>query len=111
MDLASSKLTKDNMRSTQPQKRNDKIIACPTIPHRQSSEHLGHRAKNWIVTTYARTLLHVFGLAVGNLIKFGSGSKHAATEPNRVALHTMRNNLHVDWFGRDATSRQFLAQS
>lgn len=94
---------------------------------------LAHCAKDGIVTADARPMLVIVGLGVAHLIELGctavSGrksecdgikvrwssarkwlfflpGKHGTTEPDSVTLHVVRDDLHVNGLGLDATLPQ-----
>lgn len=65
---------------------------------------LAHCAKDGIVTADARPMLVIVGLGVAHLIELGCTGEHGTTEPDSVTLHVVRDDLHVNGLGLDATS-------
>ena len=77
---------------------------------------LGHRAEHWVVPTDGWAVLIVLCFGVANLVELGlklitiycwpvristvsyRGRQHASSEPDRVPLHLVLDNLNLYWF-------------
>lgn len=64
-----------------------------------SNARLCHGAENLIVTTDSRSVFLVGSLRVAHLIELGLRGEQTAAEPDRIALHVMRNDLDVYGLG------------
>jgi len=51
--------------------------------------------KHWIVSANAGTYFVVSLFRVAYIVEFGSRSKHAATKPDSISLHVVRNDCHI----------------
>ena len=77
---------------------------------------LGHRAEHWVVPTDGWSVLIVLCFGVANLVELRlklitiycwpvristvsyRGRQHASSEPDRVPLHLVLDNLNLYWF-------------
>jgi hypothetical protein len=64
------------------------------------------RTEDRVVSADCRSLLVIVALGVANVVKLRSGCEHGTTEPHGVALHVMRDDIHFDFLGCDASLRQ-----